>query len=161
MLSGCFGTGDTNSEIVEEEPAPIPFTLTAEWDKESITGELGEIANLNVLLEMTGVGDYSVEASITRSGEAISQSDYSITKKTTSISVVLLPNEPGIYIVELTISPTLGELISLTNTIDILLPEEGTTSIVAPQFLVARSRRHLRFVTTTRRSSYTRVATFS
>ena len=63
MLSGCFGSSDTNSDIVEEETVPIPFTLTAEWDKESITGELDEIANLNVLLETTGVGDYSIEAS--------------------------------------------------------------------------------------------------
>ena len=124
MLSGCFGSSDANSDIDEEEPVPIPFTLTAEWDRESITGELYEIANLNVLLETTGEGDYSFEASITHSGKAISQSDYSITKKTTSISVVLLPNEPGTYVVDLTISPTMGELISMTNTIDILLPEE-------------------------------------
>ena len=123
MLSGCFGGSDTNSDVVEEEPVQIPFTLTAEWDKESITGELGEIANLNVLLETTGVGDYSVEASITHSGEAVSQSDYSITKKTTSISVVLLPNEPGTYVINLTILPTMGDLISMTNTIEIPLPE--------------------------------------
>ena len=139
MLSGCFGSGDTNSEIVEEEPAPIPFTLTAEWDRESITGELDEIANLNVLLETTGVGDYSIEASITHSGVAVSQSDYSITGKTTSISIVLLPKEPGTYAVDLTIFPTMGEQIGMTNTIEILLPEEGTTSIVAPQFLVVEA----------------------
>ena len=139
MLSGCFGSSDTNSDIVEEETVPIPFTLTAEWDKESITGELDEIANLNVLLETTGVGDYSIEATITHSGEAVSQSDYSITKKTTSISVVLLPNEPGTYVIDLTIVPTEGDLISMTNTIEILLPDEGTTSIVAPQFLVVEA----------------------
>ncbi|MEC7260873.1 MAG: peptide-N-glycosidase F-related protein [Candidatus Thermoplasmatota archaeon] len=139
MLSGCFGNSDTNTDVVEEEPVPIPFTLTAEWDKESITGELGEITNLNVLLETTGQGDYSVEASITHTGEAVSQSDYSITKKTTSISVVLLPDKPGTYVVDLTILPTEGELISMTNTIEILLPEEGTTSIVAPQFLVVEA----------------------
>ena len=125
MLSGCFGSSDANTDVVEDEPVPIPFTLTAEWDKESITGELDEIANLNVLLETTGTGDYSVEASITHSGEAVSQSEYSITKKTTSISVVLLPNEPGTYVVDLTIVPTEGDLIGMTNTIDILLPEEG------------------------------------
>ena len=139
MLSGCFGSSETNTDVVEEEPVPIPFTLTAEWDKESITGELGEITNLNVLLETTGQGDYSVEASITHTGEAVSQSDYSITKKTTSISVVLLPNKPGTYVVDLMILPTEGELISMTNTIEILLPEEGTTSIVAPQFLVVEA----------------------
>ena len=52
--TGCFGSSDTNSDIVEEETVPIPFTLTAEWDKKSVTGELDEIANLNVLLETTG-----------------------------------------------------------------------------------------------------------
>ena len=139
MLSGCFGGGDSNSDVNEEEPVPIPFTLTAEWDEESITGEVGEIANLNILLETTGVGDYSVEARITHSGETVSQSDYSITKKTTSISVVLLPNEPGVYEIDVTIVPTEGDVISMTNAIDILVPEEGTTSIVAPQFLVVEA----------------------
>ena len=142
MLSGCFGSSETNTDVVEEEPVPIPFTLTAEWDKESITGELGEITNLNVLLETTGQGDYSVEASITHTGEAVSQSDYSITKKTTSISVVLLPNKPGTYVVDLTILPTEGELISMTNAIEILLPEEGTTSIVAPPVSYTHLRAH-------------------
>ena len=28
MLSGCFGSSDTNSDIVEEETVPIPYTLT-------------------------------------------------------------------------------------------------------------------------------------
>ena len=139
MLSGCFGSSDTNSDIVEEETVPIPFTLTAEWDRETVTGELNEITNLNVLLETTGVGDYSIEASMTHSGEPVSQSDYSITKKTTSISIVLLPNKPGTYVIDLTIVPTEGDLISMTNTIEILLPEEGTTSIVAPQFLVVEA----------------------
>ena len=139
MLSGCFGSGDTNPESNEEEPAPIPFTLTAEWDRESISGEIGEISNLNILLETTGEGDYSIETSILLAGNTISQSDYSITKKSTSISIVLLPSSPGTYDIDVTIIPTQGETINMENTVDVLLPDEGTTSIIAPQFLVVEA----------------------
>ena len=65
MLSGCFGSGDSNDDIEKEEPVEIPYTIEASWDQEIIMGEIGEISELKILLETKGEGSFTLEKSIT------------------------------------------------------------------------------------------------
>jgi hypothetical protein len=139
MLSGCFGSSDSNEDIEEKETMAVAYTIEASWDQETITGELGEISELNILLETTGEGSYTIEHSITHSSLIENAIEWSVTKKSTLISVLLLPSIPGTYLLEIKILPSEGELITMTNTVEVLTPDEGTTSLIVPQYIVAES----------------------
>ena len=102
MLSGCFGSSDSNEDIEEKETMAVAYTIEASWDQETITGELGEISELNILLETTGEGSYTIEHSITHSSLIEDAIEWSVTKKSTLISVLLLPGIPGTYPVSYT-----------------------------------------------------------
>ena len=41
MLSGCFGSGDSNDTDDEEVSAPVPYSIQASWNEEAIIGEIG------------------------------------------------------------------------------------------------------------------------
>ena len=139
MFSGCFGSGESDTDSDEEESLVLPYTIRAEWDETSVVGEIGEISELKILLETTGEGSYTLDSSITHPEKTISSADFSITEKATSISIVLLPMYPGTYQIDVTIVPSEGEDIPMMNTIEVSVPDEGTTSIVAPQYLVVES----------------------
>ena len=138
MFSGCFGSGDSASED-EEQIDPMPYQLNASWGLESTTGGLGELISLKILLDTQGEGTYTTEASITRSGNSISPSEWDLTEKSSQITIVLLPNLPGAYQIEVTITPSEGDVITMTNSVQVLIPDEGSTSIIVPQYMVADS----------------------
>jgi hypothetical protein len=52
---------------------------------------------------------------------------------------VVLPNLPGEYSIEVSIIPSEGEPLSLQQSIDVPVPDEGTTSLIVPQYIVAES----------------------
>ena len=54
MFSGCFGSGEPDTDSDEEESLVLPYTIRAEWDATSVSGEIGEISELKILLETTG-----------------------------------------------------------------------------------------------------------
>ena len=139
MLSGCFGSGDSNDGVEQEEPVTIPYTIEASWDHDIVTGELGEISELNILLETTGEGSYTMEYSIEHLTQVEDDVEWSVTKKSTYISIILLPNAPGTYLIEVKILPSEGELITMANTVEVQIPDEGTTSLIVPQYIVAES----------------------
>ena len=138
MFSGCFGGGDSPSED-EKQIDPMPYQLNASWGLESTTGGLGELISLKILLDTQGEGTYTTEASITRSGNSISPSEWDLTEKSSQITIVLLPNLPGAYQIEVTITPSEGDVITMTNSVQVLIPDEGSTSIIVPQYMVADS----------------------
>ena len=139
MFSGCFGSSEPETDSDKEEPLVLPYTIRAEWDSTSVIGEIGEISEVKILLETTGDGSYSLDSSITHPETTISSADFSISEKETSISIVLLPTYPGTYQIDVTIMPSEGDDIVMKNTIEVSVPDEGTTSIVAPQYLVVDS----------------------
>ncbi|MGB2175105.1 MAG: peptide-N-glycosidase F-related protein [Candidatus Poseidoniaceae archaeon] len=139
MLSGCFGSGDSNDTADEEEIIPVPYSIEAAWNEESIMGEIGEITELTILLVTTGEGNYEIESFITKDGEGIDANSWSVTKKPTYISVVLLPDSPGEYQIEVTITPSEGESIVMINSVEVAVPDEGGISLIVPQYLVAES----------------------
>ena len=139
MFSGCFGEAEPESPVVEQQPVVVPYDLSASWDKVSPAGEIDEISELNILIETTGDGTYSVDSKITLNEQPISNSEYSVTAKATHISIVLLPSVPGTYEIEVIIQPSQGADTVLKNSVQVLVPNEGTTSLVVPQFLVAES----------------------
>ena len=139
MLSGCFGSGDSNADVEPEDTVAIPYTIEASWDQEIVTGEIGEISELNILLETTGEGSYTMEYSISHSNEVENAAEWSVTEKETYISIILLPNAPGTYLIEVKILPSEGELITMTNAVEVQTPDEGTTSLIVPQYIVAES----------------------
>ena len=139
MFSGCFGSGESDSEVDEDLPVLIPYNISADWDKRSPTGEVGEITELSILLEITGEGTFNADTEITLMGESIDQNEWSVNQKATFISIVLLPNTPGTYDITVKLTPSEGDEIYLANTVEIIVPDEGTTSLVAPQFLVVES----------------------
>ena len=139
MFSGCFGEAEPESPVVEQQPGVVPYDLSASWDKVSPTAEIDEISELNILIETTGDGTYSVDSKITLNEQPISISEYSVTAKATHISIVLLPSVPGTYEIEVIIQPSQGADAVLKNTVQVLVPNEGTTSLVVPQFLVVES----------------------
>ena len=139
MLSGCFGSGDSNDAADEEEIIPVPYSIEASWNEESMMGEIGEITELTILLVTTGEGNYEIESFITKDGEGIDANSWSVTKKPTYISVVLLPDSPGEYQLEVTITPSEGDRIVMTNSVEVAVPDEGGISLIVPQYLVAES----------------------
>ena len=60
-------------------------------------------------------------------------------QKETSISIIIYPTIPGTYSIEIRIIPSEGDLITMTNTVDVQIPDEGTTSLIVPQYIVAES----------------------
>ena len=139
MLSGCFGSGDSNDTDEEEVSAPVPYSIQASWNEEAIIGEIGEISELTILLVTTGEGSYEIEILATREGQSIDANSWSVNKKPTYISVVLLPDSPGEYNLEITITPSEGDSIVMTNSVEVPVPDEGGISLVIPQYLVAES----------------------
>lgn len=139
MLSGCFGSGDSNDTDDEEVSAPVPYSIQASWNEEAIIGEIGEISELTILLITTGEGSYEIETLITREGQSIGTSSWSVNKNPTYISVVLLPDSPGEYNLEITITPSEGDSIVMTNSVEVPVPDEGSISLIIPQYLVAES----------------------
>ena len=139
MLSGCFGSGDSNADVEPEDTVAMPYTIEASWDQEIVTGEIGEISELNILLETTGEGSYTMEYRISHSNEVENAAEWSVTEKETYISIILLPNAPGTYLIEVKILPSEGELITMTNAVEVQTPDEGTTSLIVPQYIVAES----------------------
>ena len=138
MFSGCFGA-ESETEVDDDQVVVIPYSISASWDKQSVTGEIGEILELSILIQTTGEGTFSIDSDIKLENESISSSDWSINTKPTYISIIMLPNTPGIYEIDVKISPSEGDEITMSNTVDILVPDEGTTSLVAPQYLVVES----------------------
>ena len=59
MLSGCFGSGDSNDAADEEEIIPVPYSIEASWNEESMMGEIGEITELTIVLVTTGDVSYT------------------------------------------------------------------------------------------------------
>jgi hypothetical protein len=139
MLSGCFGNTDSNDTPVEEEITPVPYSIQASWNEESIVGQIGEISELTILLVTTGEGSYETESVITRDGQSIDDTSWSVNEKPTHISVVLLPNTPGNYLLEISIKPSEGDSIIMTNSVKVDAPDEGSISLITPQYLVAES----------------------
>ena len=131
MLSGCFGSGDSNDDADEEEIIPVPYSIGASWNEESLMGEIGEITELTILLVTTGEGNYEIESFITKDGEGIDANSWSVTKKPTYISVVLLPDSPGEYQLEVTITPSEGESIVMINSVEVAVPDEGGISLLS------------------------------
>ena len=139
MLSGCFGDADSTEEVKENDVVIIPYKISASWDKDIPTGDVGEIVELSILLDTDGEGTFSVEADVSLNNISINPSDWSINQRMTTVSIVVLPTTPGIYVVDVNIVTSSGDTIPLTNFIDIAVPDEGTTSIVAPQYIVVES----------------------
>ena len=139
MLSGCFGSGDSNDTGDEEVSAPVPYSIQASWNEEAIIGEIGEISELTILLVTTGEGSYEIETLVTTEGQSIDASSWSVNKKPTYISVVLFPDSPGEYNFEITITPSEGDSIVMTNSVEVPVPDEGGISLIIPQYLVAES----------------------
>tara|TARA_B100000003_G_scaffold58663_1_gene52139 strand:- start:446 stop:3487 length:3042 start_codon:yes stop_codon:yes gene_type:complete len=139
MLSGCFAGSDSSTTTDDETPVVIPYTVNASWATESSSVAIGEIFETTILLETTGEGTFTTDSSITHNGESMPTEYWSMTEKTKYISIVLLPNLPGEYLIEVSIIPSEGESLSLQQSIDVPVPDEGTTSLIAPQYIVAES----------------------
>ena len=139
MCSGCFGAADSKTEPAEEQPEPVPYTIAASWDVISPNGELGEIIERQILLETTGEGTFETVVDIARDGISINPSDWSVSSRSTHISIVFLPTSPGTYVIDVKIRPSVGDEMLLSNTVNVLVPDEGSVSIIAPQYLVAES----------------------
>ena len=139
MLSGCFASNDSSTETKEDTPAVTPYTINASWDIQPFNAEIGGIIDTTILLETNGVGTYTTESQILHDGQLVSTEYWSITEKPTYISIILLPNLPGEYNIDVTIYPSEGDSLSLQQTIDVPVPDEGTTSLIAPQYIVAES----------------------
>ena len=139
MLSGCFGSGDSTGDIEQEEPVVIPYTIEASWDQEIVSGQIGEISELKILLEITGEGSFTIEHTLTQSDGVPGAAEWSVIEKSTYISVILLPNIPGTFSMEIKIIPSVGQPITMTNAVEVFTPDEGTTSLIVPQYIVADS----------------------
>ena len=138
MLSGCFASNDASTETEEETPVVTPYTINASWDIQPFDAEIGGIIDTTILLETNGVGTYTTDSEIIHNNQPVSTEYWSITEKPTYISIILLPNLPGEYVIDVTINPSEGDS-PLQQTIDVPVPDEGTTSLIAPQYIVAES----------------------
>ena len=139
MLSGCFAGNESSTTADDEAPVIIPYALNASWATEPSSVAIGEIFDTTILLETTGEGTFTIDSRIIFNEDSVPTEYWSITEKPTYISIVLLPNIPGEYQIEVTIYPSEGDSISLQQSIDVPYPDEGTTSLVAPQYIVAES----------------------
>jgi hypothetical protein len=141
MCSGCFGAADTNSDSKDEqtETIPIPYTILATWEQNTGIGEIGQLNEWMILLETTGEGAYEIVAEIRKDNISINPTDWSYSSKPTYISIVFQPSSPGLYTLDVLIRPSEGEDIYLSNTVDVLVPDEGSISIIAPQYIVVES----------------------
>ena len=139
MLSGCFAGSDSSTTTDDETPVVIPYTVNASWAIEPSSVAIGEIYETTILLETTGEGTFTVDSRINHNGESIPSEYWSITEKSTYISIVVLPNLPGEYSIEVSIIPSEGEPLSLQQSIDVPVPDEGTTSLIVPQYIIAES----------------------
>ena len=116
-----------------------PYAINASWDIQPFDAEIGGIIDTTILLETNGVGTYTTDSQVLHDGQPVPTDYWSISEKPTYISIILLPSLPGEYIIDVSIYPSEGDSLSLQQTIDVPLPDEGTTSLIAPQYIIAES----------------------
>ena len=109
MLSGCFASNDSSTATEEETPVLTPYTINASWDIQQFTAEIGGILDTTILLETNGVGTYTTDSEIIHNNQPVSTEYWSVTEKPTYISIILLPNLPGEYDIDVTIYPSEGD----------------------------------------------------
>ena len=137
MLSGCFGT-----DPVKEEQEPVeaePYTLNASWDNINPSGEVDQIIELKLLLNSTGQGTYAAVLNTYHEDNQPGGLDVIMNEKDSFISIILQPSKHGIFTIDVELTLSTGSAYVYSNTLTIVVPDEGVTSLIIPQYIVVES----------------------
>jgi hypothetical protein len=137
MLSGCFGTDPVKEE--QETVEPEPYTLNATWDTINPSGEVDQIIELKLLLNSTGQGTYEAVLNTYHEDNQPGGLNVIMNEKDTFISIILQPSKHGIFTIDVELTLSTGAAYVYSNTLTIIVPDEGVTSLIIPQYIVVES----------------------
>lgn len=137
MLSGCFGTDPVKEE--QETVEPEPYTLNASWDTINPSGEVDQIIELKLLLNSTGQGTYEAVLNTYHEDNQPGGLNVIMNEKDTFISIILQPSKHGIFTIDVELTLSTGAAYVYSNTLTIIVPDEGVTSLIIPQYIVVES----------------------
>lgn len=137
MLSGCFGTDPVKEE--QETVEPEPYTLNASWDTINPSGEVDQIIELKLLLNSTGQGTYEAVLNTYHEDNQPGGLNVIMNEKDTFISIILQPSKHGLFTIDVELTLSTGAAYVYSNTLTIIVPDEGVTSLIIPQYIVVES----------------------
>ena len=139
MLSGCFGT-DSPTEEEEELVQPENYTLNAYWIDVNPSVEVNEITELKLLLNPQGEGSYNAAIEVYHEDNQPGGADVIMNEKENFISIIIQPTRHGIFLIDVEITLSTGtKMVDISNTLTVLVPDEGSASLIVPQYIIVDS----------------------
>ena len=138
MLSGCFGT-DSPTEEEEREEVTEKYSLSPNWGELNPTGEINQITEIKLLLNQKGQGTYAARIDTVHDRNIPNGAEVLLNEKEDFISIIIQPSVHGVFTIEVTVVSSTGTESVHSNSLTVLIPDEGVTSLIVPLNILVES----------------------